>query len=74
MTDIQRAKRALGRELRSVEGFVGIGVGSEGIRLYASEETAPVVQLFRKRWGSHYEGFAVAVVLSDGFMSLAEGP
>lgn len=73
MTGIQQAKRSLGRELCAMEGFVGIGIGSDGIRLYASDDAAPVVELFRERWGASYEGFAVSVVLSDGFKSLAEG-
>lgn len=67
MTDIRQAKRSLGRELRAVDGFVGVGVGRDGIRLYASAETAPVVKLLRDKWGANYKGFAVSVVLTDGF-------
>ncbi len=67
MTDILQAKRSLGRELRAVDGFVGVGVGSDGIQLYASAETAPVVKMFRSKWGNDYKGFAVSVVLTDGF-------
>ena len=67
MTDIRQAKRSLGRELRSVDGFVGVGIGGDGIRLYASADTAPVVKVFRDKWGNRYKGFAVSVVLSDGF-------
>jgi len=67
MTDIRQAKRSLGRELRSVDGFVGVGIGGNGIRLHASAETAPVVKVLRDKWGNRYEGFAVSVVLSDGF-------
>ncbi len=67
MTDIQQAKRSLGRELRACEGFVGVGIGGDGIRLYAESETAPVVKMLRDRWGATYEGFAISVVLSEGF-------
>ena len=67
MTDIRQAKRSLGRELRSIDGFVGVGAGRNGIRLYASAETAPVVKVLRDKWGNRYKGFAVSVVLSDGF-------
>ena len=67
MTDIRQAKRSLGRELRAVDGFVGVGVGRDGIRLYASAATAPVVKVFRDKWGNSYKGFAVSVVLTDGF-------
>lgn len=73
MTEIQQAKRSLGRELCAVEGFVGVGIGNEGIRLYASDDAAPVVEQFREKWGSSYEGFAVSVVLSDGFKSFVKG-
>lgn len=41
MTDIRQAKRSLGRELRVFDGFVGAGIGGNGIRLYASAETSP---------------------------------
>ena len=50
MTDIRQAKRSLGRELRSVDGFVGVGRG--GIRLNASAETAPVVMVLREKWAT----------------------
>ena len=67
MTDIRQAKRSLGRELRTIDGFVGVGIAAEGIRLYARAETAPVVKVFRNKWGNRYKGFAVSVVFSDGF-------
>ncbi len=67
MTDIRQAKRSLGRELRNVDGFVGVGIGRDCIRLYASAETAPVVKVLRNKWGNTYKGFAVSVILSDGF-------
>ena len=67
MTDIRQAKRSLGRELRTVDGFVGVGIGRDGIRLYASAETAPVVKVLRDKWGNRYKGFTVSVVLSDRF-------
>lgn len=67
MTDIRQAKRSLGRELRAVDGFVGVGIGQDGIRLYVKTETAPVVKLLRDKWGTNYRGFKVSVVLTDGF-------
>ena len=67
MMRIDQAKKTLGRELRTHEGFVGVGVGNGVIRLYARAETAPVVQVLRTRWGETYEGFPVSVVLSSGF-------
>ena len=67
MTDIRQAKRSLGRELRAADGFVGVGIGRDGIRLYAKTETAPVVKLLRDKWGTKYKGFEVSVVLADRF-------
>ena len=67
MTDIRQAKRSLGRELGTVDGFVGVGIGKDCIRPYASAETAPVVKVLRDKWRNTYQGFAVSVVLSDGF-------
>ena len=73
MNDIHTAKRSLGRELRALDGFVGVGIDSKGIRLYATAETAPVVRRLRERWGAKYLGFRVSVVLSDGFKAQAHG-
>ena len=67
MTNIRQAKRSLGRELHAIDGFVGVGIRRNGIQLYASAETAPVVKVFRSKWGTSYHGFAVSVVLTDGF-------
>ena len=64
---IDDAKRALGRVLRSQDGFVGVGVGADGIRLYARSEEAPVVRYFRSRYGRTYRGFPVSIVPSPGF-------
>ena len=61
------AKRALARALREQEGFVGVGVDDDGIRLYALSEDAPVVRHFRSRYGEKYRGIAVSVVRATGF-------
>lgn len=72
MTDVRAAKRSLGHQLRALEGFVGVGVGSGGnIRLYATAADAPVVAALKDRWGESYEGFSVSVVLSPGFQAQA---
>ena len=73
MTKIQKAKRSLGRELRALDGFVGVGVDQDGIRLYATAAAAPVVKRLHDRWGDTYEGFRVSVVLSDGFKLRSHG-
>ena len=73
MSDIHIAKRSLGRELRALDGFVGVGIDEKGIRLYATAETAPVVKRLRERWGAAYRGFPVSVVLSAGFKARAHG-
>ena len=73
MNDIHTAKRSLGRELRALDGFVGVGIDEKGIRLYAAATTAPVVKLLHDRWGDTYEGFHVSVVLSDGFKAQSHG-
>ena len=73
MTDIRQAKRSLGRELRAFEGFVGLGISDDGIRLYANSETAPVVKMLRDRWGATYQGFTISVVLTEGFKAQSHG-
>ena len=67
MTTVRQAKRSLGRELRDVEGFMGVGVGDGEIRVYAVAADAPVVSVLKRRWGDTYEGFPISVVLSLGF-------
>lgn len=62
--DLNEAKRSLGRELRSKEGFVGVGTGNGEIRLYALDEGAPVVEFLRARFGTTYRGYHVSVLLS----------
>ncbi len=66
-SDINDAKRALGRELRTKRGFVGIGIADDAIRLYANSEAAPVVVFLTRRYGTTYRGFSVSVVASPGF-------
>ena len=67
------AKRELGRELRTMEGFVGVGVDDESIILYAKSKVAPVVASFRTRYGDAYRGCPVKLILSSGFQADA-GP
>lgn len=67
---IDDAKRALGRALRAQDGFLGVGIGAGGIRLYARSEEAPVVHYFRSRYGRTYRGFPVSIVPSSGFRAM----
>ena len=64
---IAEAKRSLGQQLRTIDGFVGIGVGDGDIRLYVVDSTAPVVEHFRANFGDSYIGYPVSLVLSPGF-------
>ena len=73
MSNIQTAKQSLGRELRALDGFVGIGVDGKRIRLYASAETAPVVKRLRERWGATYRGFPVSIILANRFKAQTHG-
>ena len=66
-TRIDDAKRALGRALRAQDGFAGVGVGADGVRLYARSEEAAVVRYFRSRYGRTYRGFPVSIDSSSGF-------
>lgn len=51
---------------------MGVGIGGDGIQLYASAETAAVVKVLRDKWGNRYSGFAVSVVLSDGYRAQSQ--
>ena len=67
VSNISEAKRALGRELRSKDGFVGVGIADDRIRLYAKAKSAPVVEFFEMHYGATYQGYSVSVVTSSGF-------
>ena len=69
MTSIAEAKLKLGKELRPYDGFVGIGVGDDEIRVYVRNESAKANQVLKNRWGDSYEGFPVHVILSPGFQT-----
>ena len=64
---ISEAKRSLVRQLRTIDGFVGIGVGDGDIRVYVVDSTAPVAAHFRTNFGDSYSGYPVSIVLSPGF-------
>ena len=74
MTDIQQAKRSLSRELRAVEGYIRVGIGIDGICLYADAETAPVVKVLHDKSGDTNKGLQVSIVLSEGFKAQPYGP
>ena len=56
---IAEAKRSLGQQLRTIDGFVGIGVGDGDILLYVVDSTAPVVE--------HFERTSVTAILDTRF-------
>ena len=64
---IAEAKRSLGQQLRTMKGFVGIGIGDGDILLYVVDSTAPVVKHFRANFGDSYIGYLVSLVLLPGF-------
>ena len=45
LTNLNDAKRSLGREVRMLEGFIGVGIGgTDIIRLYVKDRKTPVVR------------------------------
>lgn len=64
---ISEAKRSLGRQLRTIDGFVGIGVDDGNIRVYVADSAAPVAAHFRANFGDSYSGYPVSLVLSPEF-------
>lgn len=72
--DIKSAKRQLGEEIRTIDGFIGIGVGSatdsnrgQTIRVYVSSENAPVAKYVRDRYGAEFHEYPIVIVKSHGF-------
>ena len=73
---LKGAKQQLSKELRTFEGFEGIGVGmTEGhksklsIRVYVRSTQAPVAKYLRSHYGNKFHGYQVSMVKSDGFVA-----
>lgn len=71
MKSITEAKRELGQELRPYDGFVGIGIGDDEIRIYVRNESMKIKRALRERWGDSYEGYPINVIESSGFHTLS---
>ena len=72
--DIKSAKRQLQEEIRTLDGFIGIGVGSatdskrgQTIRVYVSSDDAPIAKYVDNHYGTEFLGFPIAIVKSRGF-------
>ncbi|MDE2953549.1 MAG: hypothetical protein OXR71_03420 [Gemmatimonadota bacterium] len=62
------AKRSLGREVRMLEGFIGVGIGgTDIIRLYVRDRKTPVVRYVESNYGNHYAGYLLSIVETPGF-------
>lgn len=73
-TSVILAKKELGRELRVLEGFAGIGMGEvkgrrnqRSIRVYVSSIRAPVARYVHDHYGDKFHGYPIAIVESGGF-------
>lgn len=64
---LHTAKQALGREVRMLEGFAGIGLGRDGIRLYVEGLQTPVVAYVQQHYGDHYAGYGLDLIETPGF-------
>lgn len=64
---LHTAKQALGQEVRRLEGFAGIGLGRDGIRLYVEGFQTPVVTYVQQHYGDHYAGYELDLVETLGF-------
>ena len=55
LTNLDDAKRSLGREVRMLEGFVGVGIGgTDIIRLYVKDLKTPVARYVESNYGDYY--------------------
>ena len=70
-TDMNTAKRTLGQEVRMLEGFIGIGLGANEIRLYVEGIETPVVKYLQEHYGDHYAGYVIHLISTPGFRALS---
>ena len=70
-TDMNDAKRTLGQEVRMLEGFVGVGLGANEIRLYVEGSETPIVKYMREHYGDHYAGYTIHLIPTPGFRALS---
>lgn len=68
LTKLNDAKRSLGQEVRTLEGFVGVGIGgTDIIRLYVKDRKTPVVRYVESNYGDYYAGYLLSIVETSGF-------
>ena len=68
LTNLNGAKRSLGREVRMLEGFVGVGIGgTDIIRLYVKDRKTPVARYVESNYGDYYAGYLLSIVETSGF-------
>ena len=68
LTNLNDTRRSLGREVRMLEGFVGIGIGgTDIIRLYVKDRKTSVVRYVESNYGDYYAGYLLFIVETSGF-------
>ncbi len=68
LTNLNDAKRSLGREVRMLEGFVGVGIGgTDIILLYVKDRKTPVARYVESNYGDYYAGYLLSIVETPGF-------
>ena len=72
-SSLNDAKRDLGREVRMLEGFVGLGLGANEIRLYVAGFETPVAKYVQEHYGNHYAGYYIRLLRSSGFRATFPG-
>ena len=72
-SSLNDAKRALGREVRTLKGFVGIGLGANEIRLYVEGFETPIVKYLREHYGRpcRYDGYDIRLIPTPGFRAIS---
>lgn len=70
-SSLNDAKRDLGREVRMLEGFVGLGANE--IRLYVAGFETPVAKYVQEHYGNHYAGYYIRLLRSSGFRATFPG-
>ncbi len=70
---LNAAKYALGRELEMLEGFAGIGLGANEVRVYVLGSNTPVARYLQNNYGNYYRGYGIRLIPTPGFRALSEG-
>ena len=62
--NLQNAKITIRDEIQELDGFTGIGLGVDDIRVYVKSNQSSVVKYLQEKYGETYEGFSISIIVT----------